>query len=86
MTLFVVLGLRVVVTILKSKHLRRLLIVEHVIVVLQLMRHLSVHLRSILMWMLNMMIFAFVLIVDISGSIAKFVSSSVSSLHPIRSL
>jgi hypothetical protein len=82
-----ILGVGRLVPVLKGEHLARLLIVKHVLVVLQLMRHLSEHLRGILMWVLNVMItFSGALVVSFSGSIAESVSCGVSALHPVRSL
>ena len=82
-TLFVILRLSVVMAVLKSKHLRRFLIIKHVFMVFKLMRHLSVHFGCVLIWMLNMMIFALVLIINVSCSVAKSVSSSMGTLHSV---
>ena len=51
------------VAVLKRKHLRRLVVVEHLVVILQLVRHLRVHLRSIFVRVLNMMVFSPVFLV-----------------------
>ena len=81
-----VLGLGPLVPILKGEHFARLLIVKHVLVVLQLMRHLSEHLRGIFMWMLDVMIAFSALLVSFGGSVAEPVSGGVCTLHPVGSL
>jgi hypothetical protein len=77
--------------ILKGKHLARLIIIEHVLVMVQLVRHLSVNLRCVLMRVLNVMILALMIAVSafsvaLSGSVTEAVSGSVSALHAFRPL
>ena len=87
--LLVILRLSVIVPVLKSKHLRWLFIVEHMVVVLQLMRHLSVHLGSVLIGVLDVVVLSLVMMlmlvvcVAFGGGVAESVSSCVGALHSV---
>ncbi len=72
---------RLMLTIFKSKHLWRLFITVHMIMMLKLMRHLCVHLRGIFIRMLNMMILSFMIL-----AITKSLGSSVCPLYSFWSL